>query len=623
MLNRSSILALALLASGVCSTRVWAQDGPESVLRGTKQFSKRVVISGLAGPWEITWGPDAKLWVTERTGKRVVRIDPNTGERTIAITIDEVSAPGGQDGLLGMALHPELLKRTGNDYVYVVYSYVDESLGADPTIKDPKSPYRFLYEKIVRLNYNPATGTLSNPTTVIAGLPAGNDHLAGRLKIGPDKKLYLTIGDQGNNQLGNVCLAVESQRLPTRQEIDAKNYIAYVGKTLRLNLDGSIPTDNPKIEGVVSHVFTYGHRNPQGLDFAPDGTIYSSEQGPKSDDEVNILKPGGNYGWPNVAGLKDNKAYEFARWAEASTPCSQLRFSDLAIHASVPREPESAFQKPMVEPLATMFTVPSDYVFRDPACRGVDFICWPTVATSSVEHYESKGTGIPGWDRVLLVTTLKRGSLYVLPLKKDGKSAAGPFSRYFQSDNRFRDTAVSPDGKTIYIATDPGGLAQAMAGGVTTKMQDPGAILAFTYTGEGTGAPADEPKPVSVSKPTVGQPAAPIITGGIPPQFTAAQTAAGKTAYNASCAVCHGSTMTNGTFGTPLAGDYFKTAWFGRSVKALYDRAHKTMPPAAPASLPADTYANIVAYILEVNGLKAGNAKLDPAAEAIEKMVIK
>ena len=123
-------------------------------------------------------------------------------------------------------------------------------------------------------------------------MPAGNDHVAGRLKIGPDRKLYLTIGDQGNNQLGNFCLAVESQRLPTQKEINDKNYVAYVGKSLRLNLDGSVPKDNPKLDGVVSHVFTYGHRNPQGLDFGPDGTLYSSEQGPKTDDEVNILKTG-------------------------------------------------------------------------------------------------------------------------------------------------------------------------------------------------------------------------------------------------------------------------------------------------------------------------------------------
>ena len=307
----SAILLTCLLSCGLAL----AQDSPDSVMRGTKEFRKSVVVSGLAGPWELTWGPDAKLWVTERTGKRVVRVDPATGEKTVAVTIDEVSAPGGQDGLLGMALHPELLKGTGKDYVYVAYTYVDQGQAGHPSVADPKSPYRHLYGKIVRFTYQPADGKLTGAVNVITGLPAGNDHMGGRLKFGPDSQLYLTIGDQGNNQLGNYCLAVESQRLPTQKEVTGKDYSAYVGKSLRLNLDGSVPKDNPKLKGVVSHVFTYGHRNPQGLDFGPDGTLYSSEQGPKTDDEVNILKRGGNYGWPHVAGLKDNQAYQFARWA--------------------------------------------------------------------------------------------------------------------------------------------------------------------------------------------------------------------------------------------------------------------------------------------------------------------
>jgi PQQ-dependent dehydrogenase (s-GDH family) len=597
------------------------QNGPESVVRGTKQFRKSIVTSGMAGPWEITWGPDSMLWVTERTGKRITRVDPATGERKVAITIDEVSAPGGQDGLLGMALHPELLKGTGHDFVYAGYTYVDEAKGPDLTVTDPKNPYRFLYGKIVRFTYNSANGTLSGPVNVITGLPAGNDHVAGRLKFGPDQKLYFTVGDQGHNQLGNFCLPVESQRLPTKKQVQEKDYSAYVGKSLRLNLDGSVPKDNPKLGGVVSHVFTMGHRNPQGIDFGPDGTLYSSEQGPKTDDEINILKKGGNYGWPNVAGFKDNKAYEYARWAEASTPCAQLRFSDLAIHPAVPREPESAFTKPFVEPLATLFTVPTGFNFHDPACKGIDFICWPTTGASSIEYYESKGKGIPGWDKMLLVTTLKRGSLYVQPLTANGKAAAGHMSRYFQSENRYRDTAVSPDGKTIYIATDPGGLGEALDGGATRQMQNPGAILAFTYVGEGTGLVTGEPRTVSEAK-TPGS-VANQAGSGIPPQYTAAQAAAGKTAYNANCAVCHGSTMTNGTFGTPLAGEYFKTTWSGRTVREVFDKASQTMPPAAAGSLPKDTYANILAYIFEVNGLAAGSVALPAGGETLAKMTIR
>jgi PQQ-dependent dehydrogenase (s-GDH family) len=558
------------------------------------------------------------LWVTERSGKRITRIDPVSGQRTVAITIDEVSAPAGQNGLLGLALHPELLKDTGNNYVYAAYTYVDRSKGPNPIIVDERSPFRYLYGKIVRLTYNRADGTLSKPVDLITGLPAGNDHVSGRLKFGPDRKLYFTIGDRGHNQLGNFCLPIEAQRLPTADEINHQIYSAYVGKSLRLNLDGSIPSDNPRLAGVVSHVYTYGHRNMQGIDFGPDGTLYASEQGPKTDDEINILTAGSNYGWPHVAGMKDDKAYEYARWAEAGTPCSKLSFSDLAIDPSVPREPESAFKKAFVEPIATMFTVPTGYNFHDPACKGVDFICWPTVGASSIEYYESKGKGIPGWDKVLLVTTLKRGSLYVVPLTADGKRTAGHMSRYFQSENRYRDTAVSPDGKTIYIATDPGGLAEALAGGSTGVMQNPGAILSFTYVGEGTGTPAGEVQRVT------GAEASPMVSSGtgLPPKFTAEQAAAGKTSYNSTCAVCHGNTMTNGTFGPPLAGEYFQRTWTGQAVRKFYDHA-RTMPPSAPGSLEDETYANIVAYILQVNGLKAGETKLPAGGIGLDQMTIR
>jgi PQQ-dependent dehydrogenase (s-GDH family) len=491
----------------------------------------------------------------------------------------------------------------GNNFVYTGYTYVDKTLPPHET-RAATSPYRFLYTKIVRFTYNKATETLSNPVTLISAMPAGNDHQAGRLKIGPDRKLYYTIGDQGNDQLGNYCVPIESQRLPTQAELQAKNYVSYVGKSLRLNLDGSIPGDNPEIAGVRSHVFTYGHRNPQGIDFGPDGTLYESEHGPKTDDEINILKAGANYGWPHVAGLKDNKAYEYARWAESSpTPCAQLKFSDLAIAPTVPREPESAFTQPFNEPIATMFTVPSDYRFSDPVCKGIDYICWPTVGVSSIEYYGApRNGGIPGWEKVLLVPTLKRGSLYVIALSPDGQKVQGRFSRYFQSDNRYRDTAVSPDGKTIYVATDPSGLAEAMAGGTTRTMTNKGSILAFTYVGEGTGT-AVEPQRSATNAAVTAKPAP--AAAGPAPQYMAAQAAAGKTAFDADCAVCHGNTLTNGTMAPPLAGESFRTLWAGRPVRALYDSA-RTMPPANPGSLSDDTYANILAYILQVNDYAAG-----------------
>ena len=610
--------ALAFVALGLAPAL--AQDTPDAAVTGTKQFEQTVLTTGLEGPWEITWGPDDWLWVTERTGGKITRVNPADGTKKEAIKINDVSAPGGQDGLLGLALDPGLLTGTGNDYVYTSYTYVDKSLGGIPWVSDPFSPYHDLYVKIVRLTYDEASGTLKDPVDLIAGIPAKNDHNSGRLKVGPDEKLYYTIGDGGKGQLGNWCIPIEAQRLPTADEISAKNWIAYQGKTLRLNLDGSIPEDNPELDGVKSHVWTYGHRNSQGIDFGPDGTLYASEQGPKTDDEVNLLVAGGNYGWPRVAGFKDDMAYQYARWDLATTPCAQLTFSDITIDPSVPVEDETAWDGEQQDPLATLFTVPDDWNFQDPACGGIDFICWPTVAASSMQAYfPEAGQGIPGWEHSLLVTTLKRGSIFRIPLSEDGKTVAGPIERYFQSENRLRDMALSPDMKTMYVATDVSGLVGTMDGGAGTTLQNPGSILVYTYTGEGDGTAAAAAAPATE---TTEQAAAATTTAdGAPVTFTADQAARGKTAYDASCVSCHGPDLISANYGPPLAGAYFDGKWVGQSAGALFEKV-KTMPPSRAGSLPDETYADLVAYILSVNGLPAGDTELPTDVDQLNQMTI-
>lgn len=604
-----SIALAAILAAATSVPMALAQDTPDAAVEGTLAFDMRVVTTGLEGPWEVTMGPDGWLWVTERTAGRITRINPADGTKQPAITIDEVQAPGGQDGLLGMALHPNLLKGKGENYVFAAYTYDDPSRGGDPQVTDTNSPYHDLYTKIVRLTYDEATGTLSEPTEIIAGLPAHNDHNSGRMKIGPDGKIYYTIGDGGKNQLGNWCLPIEAQRIPTAEEVANKDWIAYQGKSLRLDLDGTIPSDNPTIDGVQSHVFTYGHRNMQGIAFGADGTLYASEQGPKTDDEVNILKPGANYGWPHVAGYRDDKAYQYARWADATTPCADLKFSDLAIDPSVPVENETAWTEPFEEPLATLFTVPSDWNFADPKCKGIDFICWPTVAASSIEVYPETGA-IPGWGHSLLVTTLKRGSIYRIPLDASGTARSGPMERYFWTENRFRDVALGPDDKTIYVATDNGGLAGTRDGGTTTKMENPGSILAYTYTGEASAAAAGAADEATAAAGVAMLGADAPVVG-----FTAAQAERGKAAYDANCVSCHGPDLKSANYGPPLAGPYFEDKWMGQPASALLAKVH-TMPPSRPNSLGDDTYADLVAYILSVNGLAAGDTELsaDPAA---------
>lgn len=639
--RRRSLGALALAASFpltlLLAPPARGQDTPESVRQGDQPFTMRVVAKGLEGPWEVTWGPDDKLWVTERTGKRIVQIDPKSGEKTVLATIPEVEAPGGQDGLLGLALDPGLLQGTGHDYVYAAYTYLDPSRAPDATVQDEASPYRHLFTKIVRFAYSPEGNKLDSPTEVIAGLPASNDHNSGRLKVGPDGMLYYTIGDQGNNQLGNWCIPTEAQRLPTEAELTAKDYVAYVGKSLRLAPDGTIPPDNPAIDGVRSHIFTYGHRNMQGIVFGPDGTLYASEQGPKTDDEINILKSGGNYGWPHVAGFADDMAYVYARWAESTPkPCADLTFSDIEIPAAVPFDRETDWKGAgrMTPPLATMFTVPNDWNFQDPACNGMDFICWPTVAASSIDYYPPTGA-IPGWGNSLVITTLKRGSIYHIQLAADGQAVTGSFERYFQSENRFRDTALSPDGGTIYVATDPGGLAESLSGGTTTEMQNPGEILAFTFDPD---APANADQPTgtttqgSAATGGTNQSADPTLPAGkqiptgqfTPATFTEAQVNDGKRSYNSACSTCHGNTLSNGTMAPHLAGQAFEAKWKTKTVADLYTYSRDHMPPSRPHSLPDETYAAITAYILRVNGAEPGDQPLltDPDALANQQIVI-
>jgi mono/diheme cytochrome c family protein len=376
---------------------------------------------------------------------------------------------------------------------------------------------------------------------------------------------------------------------------------------------------------VVSHVYTYGHRNPQGIAVGPEGTLYTTDHGPKTDDEVNILAKGGNYGWPHVAGLRDGQAYEHARWSESTTPCPKLTFSDYEVPPSVPRASESEFRAAIVEPIATLFTVPTGFDFQDPACKGVHFLCWPTVGLSGIAYYSARGdAAIPGWEGSLLLTTLKRGSLYVLPLDASRRKAGGPIRRYLQSENRYRDVAVHPDGRTIYVATDSGGLVEARGGGSAPELNDPGAILAFRYSGEGRGTATEGTAPGPPVQPRdIAPTPEPLPPGtGVPPAFTAAQAAAGRKAYESNCAVCHGTTLTNGTFGTPLAGEFFQSRWRGRSVAALFVKSRDTMPPAAPRSLPDAAYAEIVAYILEVNGAVAGAAGLPAGGDRLTRMRI-
>lgn len=470
----SKLLGIAVLLSTTIATTAEAAD--QAGVKADQSFSGKVLVSGLEAPWEVTWGPDKHLWVTERMGKRVTRVNAMTGEKKPALTIDEAMTGPQHEGVLGLALHPELLTGDGsNHFVYVAFTYDANEAEGDDQI-DRRA-------KIVRFTYDAKTESLGTPMELIAGLPAGNDHNSGRLKYGPDGRLYYTIGDQGANQFGNFCKHIRSQLLPTKEDVAAKNWSNYSGKLIRLNPDGTIPSDNPAINGVQSHIFSYGFRNAQGIVFGSNGLLYQAEHGPKADDEINLIEGGKNYGWPHVAGFKDDQGYVYGAWGEAPD-CDKLTFSDFAFPESVAQYKETSWSSPdFVEPLKTFYTVPNSYNFQDPNCGDMYFICWPTIAPSSIDYYPKDG-GVPGWCGSLLVTSLKNGSLYRLPLTGDGRSVQGDAFQVFDTVNRYRDAAISGDGKTIYIATDSGGIARDDKGGVTDKLANPGAILQFTYEGQ-------------------------------------------------------------------------------------------------------------------------------------------
>jgi PQQ-dependent dehydrogenase (s-GDH family) len=451
-------VAAGAVAAVLTALATLAAQAPE-------RFAMRVVAQGFDAPWEITWGPDNQLWVTERKGRRVLRINPADGAQSVVLVLPEVHQSVTQDGLLGLALHPDLLAGRQTDFVYLAFTY-----------DDAPGPEFVRRMAVRRYTFDMASGRLGEPKDLLTGLPVHDDHIAGRLKFGPDRMLYLSLGDEGANFGANRCNLNRALDLPKAADVAAKNWTSYQGKILRFAADGSIPGDNPTIGGVRSHIFSYGHRNPQGLVFGPGGRLYESEHGPDVDDEVNLIEAGGNYGWPRVAGYRDEKAYSYANWSASSPPpCASLPQGRGAIPPSVPQQAESTFQAPDFKPpIQTFFTVePATEAQRRPG---------NTIAPGSLDIVTGDA-GVPGWRTSLLLPSMLRGLVYRMLLAPDGKSVAGGPIEYFRTTNRYRDLAVGPDQKTFYIVTDNDGATIDASGARTRTLANPGAILEFKYAG--------------------------------------------------------------------------------------------------------------------------------------------
>ncbi|MFU2137459.1 glucose/sorbosone family PQQ-dependent dehydrogenase [Gallibacterium anatis] len=450
----------AFAATSASAIDVVSKDG--KVDFGSR-FEATVLTNNVDGGWEMIWGPKEQLWLTERAGRNIVSIDPKTGEKTVLYHFANAYEKFPHQGVLGLALDPNF--DAGEPYAYAAYTYNDG---------DKK------FARIVRLTYDAKANKLGEEKIVLDGIIAGVDHNAGRIKFGPDGKLYYTTGDLGHNQGKHVCDEITSQKLPTAEQVKNHDYSAYNGKSLRINKDGSIPDDNPVIKGVKSHVYTYGHRNPQGLVWVGNN-LYSTEQGPSSDDELNKLEAGGNYGWPHVAGFKDDLAYVYANYSAAKN-CPNVKFDPNVIPESVPTQKETDYKEPVVDPVKTFFTVNNDYNYTNATCGKLSYICWPTIAPGNAVYYPKDGV-IPEFRNSLLLATYKSGSIYQVKMNEDASNVQGDIGKYFTSANRYRNALVSPDTRKIYVVTDNMGNGRQLDDTPTSKMANPGSIIVFEYVG--------------------------------------------------------------------------------------------------------------------------------------------
>jgi glucose/arabinose dehydrogenase len=257
------VAAVALICTlPACGPSEPADDNPPSggevftASDGTR-FEVQTVVSRVQIPWALAFAPDGRLFFTERPGR--VRIVQNGMLLSQPAAVLQDVRAQGEGGLLGIALHPAFAT---NRFVYIVYTAID--------------PGGRAVNRVVR--FREVNNVLGEPVVLLDNIAGADIHDGGRVKFGPDGKLYVTMGDAANASL-------------------AQDLASFNGKILRLNDDGSTPDDNP----FRMPIFSYGHRNPQGLDWHPQtGELWATEHGNSGNDELNIVRAGRNYGWPVI-----------------------------------------------------------------------------------------------------------------------------------------------------------------------------------------------------------------------------------------------------------------------------------------------------------------------------------
>jgi glucose/arabinose dehydrogenase len=262
----ATTLLILGLAGAACDDRPRAPSstnpaptpgGETLVAADGTRYAVEIVATNLEIPWSLAFAPDGRLFFTERPG-RVRVIEGGRLLASPALVLDDVAAVG-EGGALGLALHPQFAT---NRLAYLAYT--------------ARLPGNRRENRVVR--YREAGNTLGEPAVILDRIAAEDIHNGSRVRFGPDGKLYVTMGD----------VAAPST---------AQDLAALTGKVLRLNEDGTTPPDNP----FGTPVYTWGHRNPQGIDWHPaSGELWASEHGQTGNDEINRLEAGRNYGWPII-----------------------------------------------------------------------------------------------------------------------------------------------------------------------------------------------------------------------------------------------------------------------------------------------------------------------------------
>ena len=346
---------LVLLSLFSLSINALAQT---NITIGSTTVEVETIYTGLDIPWEIIYGPDGYIWTTERKGI-ISRIDPVAQTKTVILNLVSSVYQNSESGMLGMALHPNF---AANPEVFIAYTY---------------GTFSNLREKVVKYTYNGTS--LVNPVVILDNIIGNTTHNGSRIQILPDNTLLFSTGDAQN------------QLFP--QDVSELN-----GKLLRINLDGTIPADNP-IAG--NPVYSFGHRNVQGILLHPNGKIYLSEHGASTDDEFQIAESGRNYGWPNVEG--------FCNTSNEQSFCA----------ANNVKEP---------------------------------LLAWtPTIAPSDLVYYEN--AAFPEFNNKVLMTVLKDKKLIAMQLDATGNSVLSQTHYLTNQYGRLRDICVGAQ-KEIYLATN-------------------------------------------------------------------------------------------------------------------------------------------------------------------------